>query len=197
MVDIYLVGVGGQGIITASRIIGDAAILSGKNIVMSETHGMAQRGGSVVCTARIGNVHSPLIPDGQADVILSFEILETLRALCKASKKTTVVTSTEKRVPLSVSSQKLHYPTIEETRIQVSKSAKDFVAIESAKLAQEAGVPMSSNIVMVGALSGTGMTGLDRKHFEKAVEMNIPRNVPENLAAFAKGFDYVSNRGSA
>ena len=197
MVDIYLVGVGGQGIITASRIIGDAAILSGKNIVMSETHGMAQRGGSVVCTARIGNVHSPLIPDGQADVILSFEILETLRALCKASKKTTVVTSTEKIVPLSVSSQKLHYPTIEETRIQVSKSAKDFVAIESAKLAQEAGVPMSSNIVMVGALSGTGMTGLDRKHFEKAVEMNIPRNVPENLAAFAKGFDYVSNRGSA
>jgi len=197
MVDIYLVGVGGQGIITASRIIGDAAILSGKNIVMSETHGMAQRGGSVVCTARIGNVHSPLIPDGQADVILSFEILETLRALCKASKKTTVVTSTEKIVPLSVSSQKLHYPTIEETRIQVSKSAKDFVAIESAKLAQEAGVPMSSNIVMVGALSGTGMTGLDRNHFEKAVEMNIPRNVPENLAAFAKGFDYVSNRGSA
>jgi len=197
MVDIYLVGVGGQGIITASRIIGDAAILSGKNIIMSETHGMAQRGGSVVCTARIGNVHSPLIPDGQADVILSFEILETLRALCKASKKTTVVTSTEKVVPLSVSSQKLHYPTIEETRIQVSKSAKDFVAIESAKLAQEAGVPMSSNIVMVGALSGTGMTGLDRNHFEKAVEMNIPRNVPENLAAFAKGFDYVSNRGSA
>ena len=197
MVDIYLVGVGGQGIITASRIIGDAAILSGKNIIMSETHGMAQRGGSVVCTARIGNVHSPLIPDGQADVILSFEILETLRALCKASKKTTVVTSTEKIVPLSVSSQKLHYPTIEETRIQVSKSAKDFVAIESAKLAEEAGVPMSSNIVMVGALSGTGMTGLDRKPFEKAVEMNIPRNVPENLAAFAKGFDYVSNRGSA
>ena len=120
-----------------------------------------------------------------------------MRALCKASKKTTVVTSTEKIVPLSVSSQKLHYPTIEETRIQVSKSAKDFVAIESAKLAQEAGVPMSSNIVMVGALSGTGMTGLDRNHFEKAVEMNIPRNVPENLAAFAKGFDYVSNRGSA
>ena len=197
MVDIYLVGVGGQGIITASRIIGDAAILSGKNVIMSETHGMAQRGGSVVCTARIGNVHSPLIPDGQADVILSFEILETLRALCKASKKTMVVTSTEKIVPLSVSSQKLHYPTIEETRIQVSKSAKDFVAIESAKLAQEAGVPMSSNIVMVGALSGTGMTGLDRNHFEKAVEMNIPRNVPENLAAFAKGFDYVSNRGSA
>jgi len=197
MVDIYLVGVGGQGIITASRIIGDAAILSEKNVIMSETHGMAQRGGSVVCTARIGNVHSPLIPDGQADVILSFEILETLRALCKASKKTTVVTSTEKVVPLSVSSQKLHYPTVEETRIQVSKSAKDFVAIEAAKLAQEAGVPMSSNIVMVGALSGTGMTGLDRKHFEKAVEMNIPRNVPENLAAFAKGFDYVSNRGSA
>src|SRR5512137_1184768 len=90
MVDIYLVGVGGQGIITASKVIGDAAILANVNVLMSETHGMAQRGGSVVCTARIGDVQSPLIPDGQADVILSFELLETMRAACKANKDTIV-----------------------------------------------------------------------------------------------------------
>src|SRR5512136_1279159 len=78
MADIYLVGVGGQGIITASRIIGDAAIFAGVNVLLSETHGMAQRGGSVVCTARIGDVSSPLIPDGQEDVILSFELLEAV-----------------------------------------------------------------------------------------------------------------------
>src|SRR4030066_1123786 len=114
MADIYLVGVGGQGIITASRIIGDAAISAGKNVLLSETHGMAQRGGSVVCTARIGDVYSPLIPDGQADLILSFELLETLRALCKANEDTMVISSTEKIVPLSVSTQKLRYPTLEE-----------------------------------------------------------------------------------
>jgi len=194
MADIYLVGVGGQGIITASRIIGDAAILAGKNVLLSETHGMAQRGGSVMCTARIGDVYSPLIPDGQADVILSLELLEALRAVCKASKKTVVVSSIERMIPLSVSTQKLKYPTLEEVRRDVTEIAGEFVSIEASKLAGEAGVPMSSNIVMVGALAGTGRTNLDRKHFEKAIEMNITRNVQENLAAFSKGFDAVSRR---
>jgi len=188
MVDVYLVGVGGQGIITASKIIGDAAILSGKKVVLSETHGMAQRGGSVVCTARIGDMSSALILDGQADVIVSFELLETLRALNKASGKTIVITSTEQIVPLSISTQKLHYPTLEEVRIEVGKVAKIFIQVDAPKLAEDSSVPKSSNIVMVGALAGTGVTGIERRHFEKAVEMNIPRWVPENLEAFAKGF---------
>ena len=192
MADIYLVGVGGQGIITASRIIGDAAISAGKHVLLSETHGMAQRGGSVVCTARIGDVYSPLIPDGQADLILSFELLETLRALCKANKKTAVISSTEKIVPLSVSTQKLRYPTLEEIGIQVRRTAKDFVSIEARKLAEDSAVPLSSNIVMVGALAGSGITGLEIRDFEKAIEMNIPRWVPENLDAFAKGFQITS-----
>ena len=192
MTDIYLVGVGGQGIITASRIIGDAAILAGKNVLLSETHGMAQRGGSVVCTARIGDVYSPLIPDGQADLIISFELLETLRALCKANKSTIVISSTEKIVPLSVSAQKLRYPTIEEVSIQSRKIAKDFVSIEAKRLAEDSGVALSSNIVMVGALAGTGVAGLERRDFEKAIEMDIPRWVPENLDAFAKGFQITS-----
>jgi indolepyruvate ferredoxin oxidoreductase beta subunit len=192
MVDIYLVGVGGQGIITASRVIGDAAILAGKKVILSETHGMAQRGGSVVCTARIGDVQSPLIPDGRADIVVSFELLETLRALCKAGKKTSVISSTERIVPLSVSTQKLKYPTLEEVGAQVRKAAKEFMPIEARKIAESSAVPMSSNVVLMGALAGTDATGLDRKHFEKAIEMNIPRLIPENLAAFAKGFDAIS-----
>ena len=197
MVDVYLVGVGGQGIITASRIVGDAAILAGKNVLLSETHGMAQRGGSVVCTARIGEVYSPLIPDGQADVVLSFELLETLRAVCKASKNTVVVSSNERMIPLSVSSQRLKYPALDQIRREVAKIAREFVLIKASKLAGEAGVPMSSNIVMVGALAGTGLTNLDKKHFEKAIKMNIARNIGENLLAFSKGFDAMAMRRSA
>jgi len=189
MVDIYLVGVGGQGIITASKLIGDAAIVAGKEVILSETHGMAQRGGSVVCTARIGDFASPLIPDGKADVILSLELLETLRAIPKCSKRTLAIASTEKMVPLSVSTQKLRYPTVEEVRALFESIAKGLVVVDARKLAEEAGVPMSSNVVMVGALAGSGTTGLERKHFEKAVEMNIPRRLTENLVAFAKGFD--------
>lgn len=197
MADVYLVGVGGQGIITASRVIGDAAILAGVNVLLSETHGMAQRGGSVICTARIGDVQSPLIPDGKADVILSFELLETLRAICKANKDTMVISSTEKIVPLSVSTQKLKYPTLEEVGIQVKKTAKDFVPIDARKLAEDSAVPMSSNIVMIGALAGSGITGLERKHFEMAIKMNISRWIPENLDAFAKGFELTSKLGRA
>jgi indolepyruvate ferredoxin oxidoreductase beta subunit len=197
MPDIYLVGVGGQGIITASRIIGDAALIAGKNVLLSETHGMAQRGGSVVCTARIGDVHSPLIPVGKVDVILSFELLETARAACNASKRTVVISSMERIVPLSVSSQKLKYPTLEDVRASVILSAKDFVAIDAAKLAEEAGVGKSTNVVMVGALAGTGMTGLQRDHFEKAIKMNIQLKQGENLAAFEKGFTETSRTSNA
>lgn len=193
MADIYLVGVGGQGIITASKIIGDAAILAGKNVLLSETHGMAQRGGSVVCTARIGDMHSPLIPDGQADLILSFELLETLRALCKANKKTLVISSTERIIPLSISTQKLRYPTLEEVGIQSRKVARDFVPIDARRLAEESEVPLSSNIVMIGALAGSGVTGIDRRKFENAIEMNIPRWLASNLDAFAKGFQLTSS----
>jgi len=191
MVDIYLVGVGGQGIITASRIIGDAAVLAGKNVILSETHGMAQRGGSVVCTARIGDVHSPLIPDGGADIILSFELLETLRALPKASQSTVVVSSSERIVPLSVSTKKLKYPGQEEVVEQVRRVAKSLVMVDATSIATGSGVPMSSNIVMVGALAGTGITGLAREDFEKAIEMSIPRKLTENKRAFAEGYEVV------
>lgn len=188
MVDVYMVGVGGQGIITASKIIGDAALLAGEKVVLSETHGMAQRGGSVVCTARIGERSGPLIPDSGADIILSLELLETLRAMCKASKGTVVLSSTEMVVPLSVSTQKMRYPSQQEVVDKMSSVAKDVVMVDAAGLADRAGVPISSNVVMVGALAGSGRAGMDRRFFEDAVRANIPRKVDENLEAFALGF---------
>lgn len=191
MTDVYLVGVGGQGIITASRMIGQAALSAGKHVLLSETHGMAQRGGSVVCTARIGDLHSPLIPDGRADVILSFELLETLRALPKASRSTLVISSSERIVPVSVSTKRLKYPSVQDVRAAVEMVTEKLVIVDAPRLALQAGVPMSSNIVMVGALAGTGALGLARKHFEAALEAVIPRKIPENLRAFSAGFDSV------
>lgn len=189
MVDVYLVGVGGQGIITASRIIGDAAILAGEKVLLSETHGMAQRGGSVVCTARIGDRAGALVPDMGADVILSLELLETLRAACKASKGTVVLSSTERIVPLSVSTQKMRYPSQQEVVDRMSSLTKSVVMVDAAALAAKAWSPISSNIVMVGALAGSGATGIDAKRFEEAVRANIPRKPDENLKAFALGFE--------
>jgi len=194
-VDIYFAGVGGQGIITASRILGEAALLAGRNVLLSETHGMAQRGGSVVCTARIGDVHSPLIEDGQADAIVSLELLEALRALCKASNKTVVMTSTEMLVPLSVSTQKLRYPTVEEVEAEVRRVARAFIPIDARGIAFEAGVPMSSNVVMIGALAGTGVTGVEKRHFEQAIGTSIPKSLAQNLVAFSRGFEATKGLG--
>lgn len=194
MPNIYMVGVGGQGIITASKILGDAATLAGENVLLSETHGMAQRGGTVVCTARIGNMRSPLIPAGEVDAILSFELLETIRASCEASHKTMVISSSEKVVPLSASTQKLKYPSLEEVREALLKVAQDVVVIDAPKLAEEAGSRMSTNVVMVGALAGSRRTGLSRGYFEKAVTVNIPTKLEENLKAFSMGFEATSAR---
>jgi len=189
MSDVYLVGVGGQGIITASKIIGDAALMAGEKVILSETHGMAQRGGSVVCTARIGDRAGPLIPDLAADVILSLELLETLRAECKASKETVVLSSTERIVPLSVSTQKMRYPSQQEVVDKMASVARSVLMVDAVGLAGQVGARMSSNIVMVGVLAGSGTTGLERGHFEEAVKANIRRSVDENLRAFALGFD--------
>jgi indolepyruvate ferredoxin oxidoreductase beta subunit len=189
MVDVYLVGVGGQGIITASKIIGEAALLAGEKVVLSETHGMAQRGGSVVCTARIGDFSGPLIQDSRADVILSLELLETLRAACKARGETVVLSSTERIVPLSVSTQKMKYPSQQEVMNNMSSVAKTIVMVDAPGLANQAGVPVSSNLVMVGALAGSGATGIGRDCYEKALVSNIPRKAAENLRAFALGFE--------
>jgi len=192
MVDIYLVGVGGQGIITASKIIGDAALISGQDVVMSETHGMAQRGGSVICTTRIGGARSSLIPDGCADVVVSLELLETLRAVDKMSGRTTVLASTERMVPLSLSRRKdLRYPSADEVAARLGTVAGPLVMIDARRLAEDAGVAISSNIVMIGALAGSGTTGLPDEAFEKAIGRNIRRNVDENLVAFARGRDFA------
>jgi len=187
--DIYLVGVGGQGIITASKIIGEAAMLGGQKVILSETHGMAQRGGSVVCTARIGDVSGPLVADGSASVVLSLELLETARAVCKMSVKTLVIASTERWVPLSVSTQRMKYPTIDEVRVTLERVAGKVVFVESRDLAEKAGAPISSNVVMVGVLAGSGTTGIERGLFEEAVRRAIPRNIDENQRAFALGFE--------
>jgi len=192
MASVYLVGVGGQGIITASKIIGEAALLESKSVVLSETHGMAQRGGSVVCTARIGDMSSPAIPDGEADVILSLELLETLRARCKASKKTIVIASKETYVPLSVSTGKLPYPSEEQVRAQFEGVCDRLVIVDSRRIAEEAGVPRSSNVVMIGALAGSGRTGIGRDVFEKALGISIRSAPEENLEAFANGFELTS-----
>jgi indolepyruvate ferredoxin oxidoreductase beta subunit len=108
--DILLAGVGGQGILLISRVLGEAAIRSGVHFVMSEVHGMAQRGGVVTSHIRLGEVHGPLISRGTADVLVALEPVESLRAIEMAGAGTTVISTTRRVIPFTVAVGGDEYP---------------------------------------------------------------------------------------
>ena len=109
---IFLTGVGGQGTLLASRLLGEAALAAGYNPMVSETHGMAQRGGIVVSTVVLGDLQSPLISPGEADIVLGFEALEAFRALDRCHAKTLVIANTATMVPYPVAIGQARYPSV-------------------------------------------------------------------------------------
>ncbi|MFW5952976.1 MAG: indolepyruvate ferredoxin oxidoreductase subunit beta [Candidatus Natronoplasma sp.] len=190
-VDLEIVGVGGQGILTSSQVIGAAALEKDLDVYMSEVHGMAQRGGVVVTTVKIGEeVYSPLIGKGDADVILGFEPIETYRAIEQASKKTWIVTNKQPIVPFTVSVGTENYPDVEDKILpSLERSTDKLISLNSEKLAKEAGAAITQNIVMLGGLTATDVLPLTYDDMLRAVENKVPeRFVDVNLKAFEKGF---------
>lgn len=191
-VDLEIVGVGGQGILTSSQVLGAAALEKDLDVYMSEVHGMAQRGGVVVTTVKIGEkVHSPLIGKGDADVILGFEPVETYRAIEQASEKTWIVTNRQPIVPFTVSVGNEEYPSIDDDILpSLEESTDRLVTLNAEDLAKEAGAAITQNIVMLGALSATEVLPLTKDEMMDAVENQVPEKfVDMNLKAFRKGFD--------
>jgi indolepyruvate ferredoxin oxidoreductase beta subunit len=192
VLNVYFAGVGGQGIITGATIIARAAISAGQNAVMSEVHGMAQRGGSVVCELRIGPVLSPMIPEGEADLIIGFEPVETVRALSKANRHTIVITEVRPIVPVSVSMGGTAYPPVEELLKHLRSQVARVYAVSAAAMAQEIGLPQVANVVLLGAAMGTGVIPLDLAVIRDTLAAAIPPKALEaNLKALEAGFASV------
>ncbi len=189
---IVYAGVGGQGVLTASSIVGEAAIRRGLNVVMSEIHGMAQRGGSVVAEMRIGNARSSIVPEGEADVILGFEPVEAYRVAHKGGENTTVIMSTDPIIPFTVSVGKETYPPVEEL-IGALQEKFRVVTLSAVGLARRAGNLLTANVVMVGALTALPGFPIDREEMMEAVKVRVPpRFVEVNLKAFELGYEEVS-----
>jgi indolepyruvate ferredoxin oxidoreductase beta subunit len=186
--NVLIVGIGGQGVILASNVLGEACIAEGIPVRCSETHGMAQRGGSVESHMRIGGRFSPLIPAGTADLILAFELLEALRYHHYLKEGGTILANDHLIVPTSVYVQKLPLPTREEVVERLKGSS--FI-IDARKLALEAGSPLTLNIVMVGAASP--FLPLHIASLEAGVRTWVPpKTVEMNLKAFERGRDAVT-----
>ena len=188
--NILIVGVGGQGVILMSELLGSVAVGEGLNVRGSEVLGMAVRGGSVVSTVRIGSeVYGPLIPMGKGDILVVLEPAEALRNITYLSKTGLVILNTRKVIPFTVPLGESEYPSIEEIIEKLKRVASKVVTLNAAQIAEEAGSPMSANIVMLGALLGTGQLPIKLETIKEAVKARFPAKLASaNLKAFDLGY---------
>ncbi len=182
--DIMIVGIGGQGTILASNILGEACLLEGRSVRGAETHGMAQRGGSVESHVRIDGKFGPLIAPGTADLLIGFDLLEGLRYSHFLKPEGKMVLSRRMVIPTSVFVQGLVLPSEEEVIKKLSRS--DLCLIDAEQIAREAGSVLAANVVMLGAASHH--IPLEEDSLVSAVQRLVPQKTIEvNTRAFAMG----------
>lgn len=182
---IMIVGVGGQGTLLASRILGNVAINEGYDVKVSEVHGMSQRGGSVVTYVKYGDkVYSPIIDEGEADIILAFELLEAYRALPHLKKGGKIIVNTQEMNPMPVIIGAAEYPPDIEQKIG---AAADLVSVDALTLAKEAGNIKAVNVVLIGVMAKS--TDVPYEKWIDALRQTVPEKfIDVNLKAFDLGY---------
>ncbi|MBI2894840.1 MAG: 2-oxoacid:acceptor oxidoreductase family protein [Deltaproteobacteria bacterium] len=184
---ILIVGVGGHGVVSAARIIGDAAHLEGIPVVVGQLHGLAQRGGSVQATVLLGPGRSAILPRKGADVLLALEPFEAARAIGAVGTQTTVLTNIVPRIPPTARSD-TQRPPVAKLLSGLEARAARLIAFDATALAQKAGSERAVNVVMLGALLGAGCVPLDPERFVTSVAADSPpATKDQNLAAFRLG----------
>jgi indolepyruvate ferredoxin oxidoreductase beta subunit len=183
--NVMIVGVGGQGSLLASKLLGRLLLDAGFDVKVSEVHGMSQRGGSVVTYVRYGDqVFSPVIDEGEADFIVSFELLEAARWLPYLKKDGQIVTNIQKIDPMPVITGAMEYPEDLVEKMKATGAKVD--ALDCLKLAEEAGSAKAVNIVLMGRLSH--YFDMPDEAWQKAIETIVPAKFLEmNKKAFELG----------
>ncbi len=184
--NIMIVGVGGQGTLLASRILGNAVIRMGYDVKVSEVHGMSQRGGSVVTYVKFGQkVHSPIIGEGEADIILAFELLEAYRALPSLKEGGRLIVNDQRINPMPVITGAAQYPE----HILDKLSAKvDTTAVDALALATQAGSIKAVNVVLIGVMAKS--TDIPYEVWIETIKTTVPPKFLEvNLKAFELGYN--------
>lgn len=185
---IFLTGVGGQGTLLASRLLGEAALAAGYSPLVSETHGMAQRGGVVVSTVVLGDLKSPLISPGEADILLGFEALEAFRALDRCHPQTLVIANTAAIVPYPVSIGKSTYPEVPRLLELIAGKVGSLLAFDAEDRARQAGTPLAVNMVLLGALGATNSLPFPQEDILSLIRIRTnPKFLEANLSAFQMG----------
>lgn len=183
--DIVIAGVGGQGVILISEVIGRAAVAAGLPVRGAETHGMAQRGGSVINHTRIGCRYSPMVSEGSADILVALEPAEALRYSSFASRDGIALVNTTPVLPITVTTGRFSYPPLDDLLSPVRRIC-EVKAIDATGLASSAGTAQAMNVVMLGALSR--YIPLDERMLLDALAQVVPKKyIDVNLKAFQLG----------
>jgi indolepyruvate ferredoxin oxidoreductase beta subunit len=186
--DLVIVGVGGQGAILASDIIGRAAVMEGMPVRAAETHGMAQRGGAVENHVRIGSIHGSLIPAYGADCLMSMEPLEALRFAKYLSPKGVAIINTERIVPPIVATGKVQYPDVDVIIDLIKGMCSEVKADNYTEIAKRSGAAQALNVVMIGAISK--YLPFKEETLREVIAKSVPpKTVNINLKAFEMGRD--------
>jgi indolepyruvate ferredoxin oxidoreductase beta subunit len=186
---VIITGVGGQGNILISRLIGQTLVDDGYFITIGETYGASQRGGSVASHVRISKntAYSPLTPEGCADIVLGLEPLESLRILTIfGNESSVVITNTRPVHTMAVVIGDAEYPRLETIKEGIAALSRKAWYIDASRIALDMGMPLLTNIIMTGALVGTGLLPIDKDRFKERLRMNFKK---EQLALNVKAFD--------
>ncbi len=188
--NILIAGVGGQGVILMSELLGNAAVKDGLNVRGSEVLGMAVRGGSVSSIIRLGNrVFGPLTPIGKCDVLVGMEPTEALRNISYLSPSGLVVLNTEAIVPFTVALGVSKYPSLEKIVEKLTGASNRVIILNAVEIAREAGSRLTANIVMLGALFGTDRLPISVETVKKEIHSRFSAKlVPINMRAFDLGY---------
>ena len=192
-INIAISGVGGQGVLTLAEILAKAALAEGLNVRVGEIHGMAQRGGHVVCTVRIGdNALGPIIDSGTADLLVGFEPVETLREIHLVKKGGCVLMSSHVQYPVAVSMGKAEYPDHDEILQSIKNFTDKIIEFDAQQLALEAGSSRALNMVMFGAILATGIVPIKTDTAYQAIRTSFGSKYEKiNLAAAESGLKEV------
>ena len=184
--NIMIVGVGGQGTLLASRILGGAAIKKGYDVKVSEVHGMSQRGGSVVTYVKFGDkVYSPVIDKGEADLVLAFELLEAYRALPFVKKGGKLLVNRQRMNPMPVITGAMSYPENIEEKL---KAKAEVTVVDALPLAEEAGTIKAVNVVLIGLLAKS--MDIEKEVWIEVIKECVPpKFLDMNLKAFELGYN--------
>ena len=188
--NVLITGVGGQGVILMSELLGNAAVKDGLKVRGSEVLGMAVRGGSVSSIIRIGSqVYGPLTPLGKCDILVGMEPAEALRNIAYLSKSSSVILNTRRVVPFTVFLGESQYPSLDIILEKLKQVANKVVTLNAAQIAEEAGSLLTANIVMLGALSGSGQLPIRVETIKEQIHVRFPAKVaPVNIKAFDLGY---------